>query len=291
MDNDVYNASSSTADHSYISSMFSSFDLGSCRQIMHADPVFPTYQEQDLDNLCVSNPALVSGVDQIGDSNFISANFNIACNASISTTKAIINSDFSIQDDRGFNSLLNYKWAFPLIQTSSTVHPSYLVGSSLSFDHSNFSNSNGNELSLSLSSPQLPSLNLTTIPDQCSEASYSGSTQASDHHSSITNGEKLSLWYGSSSSFCCSHVVYGSRYLGALQEILAELSCYAIEDVEEIDDSSSCSNGKGFDAFCPTDLPFCVGGGNKCKEHANCQLQEIQADSKKSELINMIQMV
>lgn len=264
-----------------------------------------------------------------------------SCISRNSSAKVSVNSEFRQQDQTGFlasqkdsdsNGQLNYKLAydefsrnqFPSTQTSSTVHPSYHVGSleqgwisnrsPSSFDHSH-----GNELSLSLGSSQPPVFGLPNGPGQCSEVSYSGMTQVMsrggasmdvnkihnlprDYHNSFTNRETLSLCCGSSHMpVHFSRALLGSRYLLVIQEILSELAGYATEDVEEVDDSladtvteakrtsSSCTIVDGFTATGSNGLPF-FSGENEHEQHSDFQVLE-QSSTRKYELMNMLQMV
>ncbi|PKU67063.1 homeobox protein ATH1 [Dendrobium catenatum] len=402
MENDFFNASSSAADHSYMAAMdgFSSQmfsgsmfpsdvpDHGNCRQIMHTDSLYLTYQEEGpnselyapnmshitnasfnasigntnlRENLMGTSLSAASLADLLSTTtslrdNHTTSSFSLedmkkvipieSCISLNSSAKISVSSDFGPQDHTVFlasqkgggdsNGQRNYNMLncklydelsrnqFPSTQTSSTVHPSYLVGSleqgwisnrsTLSFDLSH-----GNELSLSLGSSQPSVFSLANGADQCSEVSYSGMTQVMsrvgssmdvnkmhnlprDYQNSFTNREKLSLCCGSSHMpVHFSQMLSGSRYLLVIQEILSELASYATEDVEEVDDSlgdsvaeakrssSSCSIVNGFTATGSNGLPFC-SGENEQEQQTDFQLQE-QNSTRKYELINMLQMV
>lgn len=403
MENDFFNTSSSAADHSYMAAMdgFSSHmfsgsmfqsdiaDHGNCRQIMHTDPLYLTYQEEDPNNnMYAANMPHITNASfntSIGNTNIrenlmgtslsaasladllstttslcenhSTSSFSLeemkkglpigSCISLNSSAKVSVSSEFGPQNHTGFlasrkdgdsNGQLNYSMLncklpydefsgnqLPSTQTSSTVHPTCLVGSleqgwisnrsTLSFDHSH-----GNELSLSLGSSQPSVFSLPNGADQCSEVSYSDMTQvmsrgggsmdvhkmhnlSRDYHNSFTNREKLSLCCGSSHiPVRFSRTLLGSRYLLVIQEILSELASYATEDdVEEVDDSladtmieakrssSSFSIVNGFTTSGFNGFPFC-SGENEYEQHADFQPLE-QNSTKKYELINMLQMV
>ncbi|KAG0503491.1 hypothetical protein HPP92_003563 [Vanilla planifolia] len=207
-------------------------------------------------------------------------------------------------------SQLNHRWTYedlsrnqlPITQTSSTVHPSFLVGSleqcwisnksSLSFDHLNSCTSRDNELSLSLACSQPSVFRPRSASDQCSEISYSG----------ISNAENSTFRSGLFHvPIHFSHELFGSRYHQALQEILAEISNNAIDDAGEVDDSL-------IDIGSEAKMSSCISIGNELmltrykeaslrsgeseyEELADCQLQEGKTYTKKSELLDMLQMV
>lgn len=122
------------------------------------------------------------------------------------------------------------------------VHPSYHVmgdllpgwNSTLKLDHSEIYSLPRNELSLSLGSCQPSVMCMPDIPDHCSEKSCSVVTQVTPKGS-----EELSLCFGPSTSVHFSHVLLGSRYLDAAQEVLAEVVSYALGNSEQLDDSVS----------------------------------------------------
>ncbi|XP_020585051.1 BEL1-like homeodomain protein 3 [Phalaenopsis equestris] len=336
MENDFFNTNSSAADHSYMAAMdgFSShmFSGSMFHSDIQTDPIYLTYHEEDPNsNLYASNIPHITNPPfnaSIGNTNLrdnlIGTSLSSASLAnllSMTTSLCEIHST-SPNPKLGYDDFSRHPLAST--QTSSTVHPSYLVGSleqgwisnrsNLSFDHSH-----GNELSLSLGSSQPSVMSLPNSAEQSSEVSYSGTTSVMprgggfidvnkmhnlprDHRNSFSNNEKLSL--------CCgpvhmpvhfSSTLLGSRYLFFIEEILSELASYVTEDVEEVDDSfadtvteakgssSSCSIVNGFTGMGSNRLPFCLGE-NEREQHIDLQSQEPNS-TRKYELINMLQMV
>lgn len=302
MENNFFSSSSSAADHhSYMtaidgfsSHMFSNFDF----QPDIEDPLYLGNQEGLASNLYASS------LPHVPNSSF--------------------NASAGRENLNGFmmNCKLGYE-EFPTIQppatqTWSTVHPSCLIGSSEQSWISNRStpssdHSHGNELSLSLGSTQPSVFDLPAVPDRCSGVMSSGGCSLEslskihdhgrDYGNLFTNREKLSLCCGSSLAPAhLSQVLLGSRYLVVIQEILAEISSYATEDLEEVDDSlgdevnaaSLCSSGwstaNGVAAGGSNGLPFCLQG-HDFEEHKDFQAQEEQNSTRKYELMNMLQMV
>ncbi|KAL0311887.1 UNVERIFIED_CONTAM: Homeobox protein A [Sesamum radiatum] len=103
-----------------------------------------------------------------------------------------------------------------------------------------------NELSLSLSTYQPSVVNGTSIQQQCSEMSSSGATSYSLHkrpigpeHTSCTSNS-LSLSSNSQKPLQLSPALSGSRFFHAVQEILAEVACYALENFDHMSYSTPC---------------------------------------------------
>ncbi|KAK8939940.1 Homeobox protein ATH1 [Platanthera guangdongensis] len=194
----------------------------------------------------------------------------------------------------------------PATQTWSTVHPSCLIGSSEQSWISNRStpssdHSHGNELSLSLGSAVF---DLPAVPDRCSSLELNTMhDRGGDYGNLFANREKLSLCCGSSHAPAhFSQVLLGSRYLVMIQEILAEISSYATEDLEEVDDSladevngaklcsSGWSTGNGVAATGSNGLPFCLEV-HDFEDDKDFQAHEEQNSTRKYELMNLLQMV
>ncbi|KAI0491897.1 hypothetical protein KFK09_026159 [Dendrobium nobile] len=315
-------------------------DHGRFRQILHTNPLYLTYKEEVLRNMNHN------GNSSIQNTNFRENNVNssIACsslftfdemrnsisNGSCSTpnlsSKISKCSKFVPQVDSGFLTSpkddnsdfhLNCKEIydefsanqFSSTLTSSSFHPSYLLGSSeqgtLSFD---------NELSLRLGSSHPSVLNLPNVNGLYIDESYSDITQVMSSSGSGGGSKDIDKMHNFTHenylfenvqkfpSSGSSRVPLDLRYLHAIQEILAELTSNAVEDVEEIDDSladlvseanmssSSGSIVKGFRETGFNVLPFC-SVENEYEQDMDCQPQKQQSNSTKFELINMLAMV
>ncbi|KAL0905893.1 hypothetical protein M5K25_024341 [Dendrobium thyrsiflorum] len=310
MENGVFDPVSSLIDHSYMAidgfstSMLSGShimsgvsDHGRFRQILHTDPLYLTYKEEVLRNMNHN------GNSSIQNTNFRENNVD----SGFLTSPKDDNSDFHLNWREIYDEFSSNQFSSTL--TSSSFHPSYLVGSSeqgtLSFD---------NELSLRLGSSHPSVLNLPNVNDLYIDESYSDITQVMSSSGSAGGSKDINKMHNFTHenylfekvqkfpSCGSSRVLLDLRYLHAIQEILAELTSYAFEDVEEIDDSladlvseanMSSSSGfivKGLRETGFNDLPFC-SVENEYEQDMDCQPQKQQSNSTKSELINMLAMV
>lgn len=141
----------------------------------------------------------------------------------------------------------------------------------LGFDsHSHDSSQYSNELSLSLVTSR-PSLlqGHSTTPEQCSDTSYSVLEHASSSSKSLSSGFK---------PLRRPPLLLGSTFLEAIQEILAEIACYALENVVE--------GG--------ADVSFSSIGSSNGREADHTllfQKQETSLESKRKHLLALLQMV
>ncbi|KAF2304116.1 hypothetical protein GH714_027349 [Hevea brasiliensis] len=102
-----------------------------------------------------------------------------------------------------------------------------------------------NELSLSLATSQPSAINGSHVPDQCSEITCSGVT----HHClketrlcserTSPSSKELCLSCGSYGTGQFSQVISGSRYLQVMQEILAQIATYSLENLDQMSLSTS----------------------------------------------------
>ncbi|KAI3468137.1 hypothetical protein Pfo_024800 [Paulownia fortunei] len=163
-----------------------------------------------------------------------------------------------------------------------------------------------NELSLSLATSQPSVVHGTSIQEQCSEMSSSGVTHYSLHkrhigseHTSCSSNN-LSLSFNSHKPLQVSPLLSGSRFFHAMQEILAEIACCALEKFEQmsysatgIDNgvklsfSSSCTAGRGCSAIGFSD--------GLDVDHRflfqNNLMQEREVEAKKIHLLSLLQVV
>ncbi|KAH6831125.1 homeobox protein ATH1 [Perilla frutescens var. hirtella] len=158
--------------------------------------------------------------------------------------------------------------------------------------HSRGSSQFSNELSLSLVTSRPSVLHENSIQEQCSEMSSSGVTSYSLHdrqmlleHTSCSS-KNLSLSFNAHKPpLQLPPLVSGSRFLEAMQEILAEIACYALENIEDgVNVSSSSSFVAGRAA---------VGSSNGIEaDHTSVfQKQELNLEAKKKLLLALLQMV
>ncbi|RRT59463.1 hypothetical protein B296_00016886 [Ensete ventricosum] len=203
----------------------------------------------------------------------------------------------------------------------------YEYESNWNFNHpcGNTARAPGSELSLSLGSCQPSVTDAGNNGDQCSEVSCSAVTQVASADSvrpptefqacnhaiqnpvqdfrsgmmqreTIPCTEKPSFYQGCS-LVQLSHVLLGSKYLQAVEEVLSEIATYAVEDLQRVDDSQ---DGKmSFSSSCSTvrELPISVSGElllsfGDTEPLASMDSQKFQeANRKKTELLSMLQLV
>ncbi|KAL0330714.1 UNVERIFIED_CONTAM: Homeobox protein A [Sesamum angustifolium] len=161
-----------------------------------------------------------------------------------------------------------------------------------------------NELSLSLSTYQPSLVNGTSIQEQCSGMSSSGVTIYSLHkrpigpeHTSCSSNS-FSLGSNSQKPLQLSPALSGSRFLHAVQEILAEVAYYALENSDQMSYStpcidnginasffSSCTDGRGCSTFSDG-----LDAGYRLIFQNNL-FPEQEVETKKKHLLSLLQAV
>uniref|UniRef100_A0A1D1XLV1 Homeobox protein ATH1 n=1 Tax=Anthurium amnicola TaxID=1678845 RepID=A0A1D1XLV1_9ARAE len=188
-----------------------------------------------------------------------------------------------------------------------------------------------NELSLTLGSIQPPGMNMPSIPDHMPEISCSSITQVTSkdnrypdatelqvcshifwnpaNNFSLGSREffprnrELSLSCGSPGRIHFSRVLLGSRYMHVAQHVLTEVASYALENLNEPDESSarigseprlsfssSCSGEKGASSMSSEEFSQ-SSDEIRSQGHMESPFQRAESKSKKTELISMLQMV
>ncbi|XP_037496939.1 homeobox protein ATH1 isoform X2 [Jatropha curcas] len=164
-----------------------------------------------------------------------------------------------------------------------------------------------NELSLSLATSQPSGINGSHIADQCSEISCSGVTRhcfketrlGSEQTSSSC--KELSLSCGSYRAGQFSHVISGSRYLQLIQEILAQIASYSLENLDQMN-FSSIGIKVGTNMLFSSSYP--VEGGmypmgpdespnvnDRFEVQVDPALQKRALEAKKTQLLTLLQLV
>ncbi|KAF1893509.1 hypothetical protein Lal_00001993 [Lupinus albus] len=130
------------------------------------------------------------------------------------------------------------------------------------------------------------SLSLATSPTtgQCSEVSFPD----------VSSNRELSM--GSKRYVQFSPLVLGSRYLAGIQDILAQIARYSFENVERVNGSAAGSRTRGnkLNSPFPTMGSVLVNDNENCmfeEPHAESPLQRHAAESKKSQLLTLLQLV
>lgn len=203
------------------------------------------------------------------------------------------NCGYGTQDGAGYLSLGALR----------TVHPSYHVGesslpgwninnSTFKMDHQDSYCLPRYELSLSLGSCQPPANSMTGIPGHCSDKSCSSETIVRPKES-----EDLSLYSGPSSVHFPRSML-GSRYLHVAQQILVEITNYALGDSDELD-YSLFGERMPISSGCPSNRVSPVMGFDEytaCRESEQQEnmdnlLQTEESKEENSKLLAMLQII
>ncbi|KAA8525175.1 hypothetical protein F0562_006961 [Nyssa sinensis] len=174
-----------------------------------------------------------------------------------------LNSSFATSVNCGYDGMLgemNNKWGFDKflappelvgkVPGRTGFQPFQLMGNMdlngwISSDNANVSSDGpsgsskfSNGLSLSLATCQPSVICATTIPDQCLEINCPGVTRHSlcerqlGIEQSSRSSKNLSLSFDSCGRVEFSQLLSGSRYLHVVQEILAEIASYSLENLD-----------------------------------------------------------
>ncbi|KAL6985520.1 hypothetical protein U1Q18_018895 [Sarracenia purpurea var. burkii] len=228
-----------------------------------------------------------------------------------------LNSAFATSVNCGYNGILgsiNNKWEFDRFLACSEVageipgitgfQPFQLMGNVnlnpngwTSSRHVNLSSDNlsgskfNSEISTSLSTCQPSILVGTSVPDQCLEISSSAVT----HHP--LNERSLSLRFGPHRSVQFSEILSGSRYLFVIQEILAEISRYSLENLDQMnyhDDRIRAGAKLSYSSSCLADRGYMLRdseGDGGCTVQMDLVRQRRVVEANKKQLMALLQEV
>ncbi|GMI94993.1 hypothetical protein HRI_003168600 [Hibiscus trionum] len=167
------------------------------------------------------------------------------------------------------------------------VIPDYPCGSS----------KNSNELSLSLATSLPGVISGNNISDQSSEINCCLNATRLGLEQTSLNAKEISLSYGSDGPVQVPNLISGSRYLHAVQEILAQIASYSLENLEQMSVvgarattafPSSCLARRWMTVMDSNDLPD-VNGNSEAQLEAEVQKRAVEA--RKSQLLTLLQMV
>ncbi|EEF45799.1 bel1 homeotic protein, putative [Ricinus communis] len=177
----------------------------------------------------------------------------------------------------------------------------------LSADNAYGSCNFSNELSLSLATSQHSAINGTQIPDQCSEISCSGVTHHCLKESRVgseqtsSSSKELSLSCGSYRTGQFSQVISGSRFLQVIQEILAQIASYSLENLDQmIYSAGGIKTGANISFYSsyPMEGGMRLMGSlespnedNRFKAQVDPALQKRALAAKKTQLLTLLQVV
>ncbi|KAL9313130.1 hypothetical protein ACSQ67_018582 [Phaseolus vulgaris] len=154
---------------------------------------------------------------------------------------------------------------------------------SYAYCSSNFSK----ELSLSLAT--------STTAGQCSEVTCSNMTPCMNGTISCSSSRQLSMNLGGNKYVQFSPEVLESRYLLGIQEILAQIARYSFENLKQLNYSAPGNRAGGnrsASAFPPMRNILTDHNANSIYEsHAESPLQRRVAESKKAQLLTLLQLV
>jgi hypothetical protein len=163
-----------------------------------------------------------------------------------------------------------------------------------------------NELSLSLSTSQ-PSVIDRSIPDQCLEISCNHLTRhclketRSCSEQTSSSSKELSLSCHSYNAGQFSQVLVGSRYLHVIQEILAKIASYSLENVDQISSSTvwfKTGASTPFSSSYPTEGGMLSMGSDESpgvngrfEVQMDPALQKRALEAKRTQLLTLLQVV
>ncbi|KAK8523331.1 hypothetical protein V6N13_113280 [Hibiscus sabdariffa] len=169
-------------------------------------------------------------------------------------------------------------------------------GANMSLDHPCGSSKNSNGLSLSVATSLPGVISGNNIPDQSSEINCCLNATRLGLEQTSCNAKELSLSFGSDGPVQVSHLISGSRYLHAVQEILAQIASYSLENLDQTSIgarattafSSSCLAERCMAVMDSNDLAD-VDGNSEVQLEAEVQKRAVEA--KKSQLLALLQVV
>lgn len=266
--------------------------------------------QENLNNLAISvvNPPIYS-CEVLSD--YVPNDCSIASNSRFPTSMncgneevlGMISSQWDVQ---------KYPASLELVgKSSSEFHPYSSTGNfdpngwissdrtSLATVHSYGSSNFTNGLSLTLATSHPSAISGMNIPGQCSDMACSAVAHNSSNETMLgseqtsCNSEELSLSFGSYRPPQFSQVILGSRYLCAVQEILAQIASFSLENVDHSNYLKSINTP--FSSNCPVERGISLMGpssdGSRLEGEIDPTLQRRAIETKKAKLLALLQMV
>lgn len=247
----------------------------------------------NLNNLAISAPSIYPEDHRSNIANDFACDLNSSSATSMNCGYEEVIGNMNAKED------FEKSHALPVFQpflSIGNLHPNGWISTAthVTRDCHYGSSKNTNELSLSLG-------------DQCSELSCSGethhylnATKLQSEHSS-RNCRELSLSFGSCGSAQFPQFISGSKYLHAVQEILAEIASYSLENLDEMGRLNSekksgpkfpfCSsspNGRGMPPMHSVENPDVDASFDA---QLDTLLQRRTTEAKKTQLLTLLQVV
>ncbi|XP_022731187.1 homeobox protein ATH1-like [Durio zibethinus] len=175
-------------------------------------------------------------------------------------------------------------------------------GANMSMDYPCGSSKHSNELSLNLATSLPAVIKGKNIPDKSSEIKcYSANhcclnTRRLGSEQTSCNAKELSPSYNSLGQVQVSELISGSRYLLAVQEILAQIASYSLENLDQISIGAGATNpfsssflaGRRMALMDPSELPE-INGNSEVQLEAEVRKWTVEA--KKTQLLTLLQVV
>lgn len=203
--------------------------------------------QENLNNLAISVPPIYSSevlAECISNGWCSSLNYRLAPSMNCDDALGSIGGQSDIQKypaTSDFGGKTSLRTEFQPYSFVGNMDPCGWISSnsaSVAADHSNSYSKFSNELSLTLATSQPSFISGMNIPGQCSEMTCSGVAHNSLNETRFAseqtscNSEGLSLSFGSYRPPQFSQVILGSRYLCVIQEILAQIASYSLENLD-----------------------------------------------------------
>ncbi|XVF48650.1 hypothetical protein PTKIN_Ptkin03bG0207300 [Pterospermum kingtungense] len=226
----------------------------------------------------------------------------------IASVNCVFNEAFGNMNSKRNDEKSPMKTAFQPYSSSEFLDPNGWIASNvanMSMDCPCGSSKHSNELSLSLATSMPAVMSRNKIPDRSSEINCSGAihcglnTTRLSSDQTYCNAKELSLSFGSNGPAQVSRLISGSRYLHVVQEILAQIASYSLENLDQMSVgvgatmpfSSSCLAGGGMALMDPNDLPD-IDGHSDVRLEAEVQKHAVEdLEAKKNQLLTLLQAV
>lgn len=269
--------------------------------------------QENLNNLAISVPPLYSSEvlsDYIFNGCSSTSNYRLASSVNCGY-EGVVGNNVSNQWDihryptpSEIGGKTSVRTEFQPYSSLGNIEPSEWIPSNgataVTRDHSYSSSKFSNELSLTLATSQPSAIGEINIPGQCSEMTRSGLAHNSLNETSFPseqiscNSEELSLRFGSYRPPDFSQVILGSRYLCVVQEILAQIANYSLENLDIQASYSTAGVNTLFSSNCPPER-----GNSQVSPQLNGRLeaqmdpafQRRAVERKKAKLLALLQMV
>lgn len=269
--------------------------------------------QENLNNLAISMPPIYSSevlADYSPNGYSSTSNYLLAPSINCGYEEVIGNNVSSQWDIHKYPSAseigekTSVRTEFQPYSSLGNIDPSEWISSNgasvATVDHSYRSSKFSNELSLTLATSQPSVIGGINIPGQCSEMTRSGVAHNSlngtrfPSEQTSCGSEELSLSFGSDGSPQFSQVILGSRYLCVVQEILAQIANYSLENLDIQASYSIAGVNTPFSSNFPAERgtsPLSPQLNDRLEVQIDPALQKRVVERKKAKLLALLQMV